>query len=131
MNKKWWISIVIILFIILLGAYFLGFLNPLNRFFTNQIPNKACNLDSDCILFKSPSDNIYCISINDKSMIDINDSRIIYVNKNWNPFCPFPSKPFILKIEYKGGYKIPSGYIANGKCINNICEKIIQEYSTE
>lgn len=74
--KKIFLVLIIILIIFLLFILIFpkSYLNePLNKIVAG-IPDKDCNLDSDCIYLKTTCS--YC---------DCGEA----INKNWKPFCPF------------------------------------------
>ena len=124
--KKSWIWILLLIIVVLIGvSYALGWLFPLNKFFKNQTPDKSCTMDSDCKYFIIPVDNVYCTFDDACSLINLNDSRIIGVNKNWNPICPFPKSSSFQITQCIGGIEFPENYTNDLKCINNNCEKTL------
>ena len=114
-----------VIIVIIAIAYVLGGFYPLNKFFMNQTPDKTCRLDSDCKYFIQPIDNAYCVGGNDCSMLEFDDTRVTAINKNWEPFCPFPKSSDIQVTQCIGGILFPVDYAIMIKCINNKCEKVL------
>ena len=90
-----------------------------------QTPDISCNVDLDCMLWVYPewSKCEVCFSC---ESFDLNDTRVIAINKEWRPHCPFP-KPIgvacVQCISTINNYKITD--INRTKCIENKCQKIL------
>jgi hypothetical protein len=119
MNKT--IIIIIVVILTFLALSYLDFLYPLNKIFP-QNPDLSCNQDSDCKLIIYP-EWAECRACDSCASASVNDSRVIAVNSNWIPFCPFPYGPTTCP-KCEGGI---IGYNQSQiKCVNHQCQKILK-----
>jgi hypothetical protein len=115
------IALVVIIVIVL---FFSGAFSPLNNYFSNQIPDTSCKVDSDCDILRLPANNIYCTGNKDCRMFEFNSTEIIAANKNWRPYC-LPTPNLGAEIMCIGGTRLPQDYMEHIKCINNQCTKVL------
>ncbi|MBI2543227.1 MAG: hypothetical protein HYW24_03515 [Candidatus Aenigmarchaeota archaeon] len=130
MKRKFLIGIFIIAVVLFLGFDYIsgpGILYELNKIFP-QNPDISCRIDSDCKLHVYPEWS-GCRVCGNCEIYKINDSKVIAINKEWRPFCPYP-RPLIACGLCIGGIadsdnKLLTDLSSNVKCIENRCQKVL------
>lgn len=128
-------SVLIIIFIVVAFLLFLAYLAYYFYFsfifyesFNDpnpQTPDTFCNVDSDCILGVYPEWS-KCEICGGCELFDINDTRVIAINEDWRPSCPFPKPSGALCVDCIStinNYRITD--TNRTKCIENKCQKIL------
>lgn len=121
-SKKVFISIFILAIFVLNFIGVLYFLNPvINKIFPD-IPDKSCQIDSDCIL-AIPSKLSEC-SLCDPygcKFYSAELNEVVAINKDWKPRCLFSEPKNVICLMCIGGIE-QKDYEA--KCVNNRCVKV-------
>jgi hypothetical protein len=122
MKKKVIVITLIIVVVILMILNSMGIFYNLNEIFP-QNPDSSCKVDSDCKLYVHPEWSS-CRICDSCKTFDISDKKVIAINKNWKPFCPF-GKPGSVCPACMGG--VDGADINSVKCINSVCKKLLND----
>ncbi len=103
------------------------FVGNLNKVVPNN-PNRACQQDSDCTLTVHP-DWTRC-QRDCCGNYRLNSSKVIAINKEWQPACPFPKRNSCSMLDCVSTIRAgtnggPVDQDAHAKCIDNQCQKVM------
>jgi len=120
MDRKIIVGLVLFI-IILLIMNFMGVFHSLNYLFP-QNPDVSCTVDDDCKLSVS-EEWTTCRVCRSCESFDISDEKVISINKDWKPFCPFSHSVLLACRACLGG--ITDAEATSAKCIDNTCQKVL------
>ncbi len=120
------LTIIVIIAIAIFIANVFSMVFFLNGFIA-QKPDLSCNQDSDCMLLLP--DRVTCNICSGCDNYELSDDRVMSVNKNWHPYCPFqkPQASCLMcfgNLKYNGN-SIEASDDAYFECVENKCQKVL------
>tara|TARA_Y100000310_G_C20527724_1_gene736902 strand:+ start:221 stop:598 length:378 start_codon:yes stop_codon:yes gene_type:complete len=114
-------AIIIGIIALIIILYLFGILFEFNKIIPQKL-DLSCESDLDCKLHVSPDLN-KCRSCALCKTFEIEDEKVIAINKDWQPSCPFP-KPLVSNCG-DCETTIVDKDLADLKCIKNTCQKTL------